>query len=38
MNDEQEVRQEISAEHNSSAAHALWMCLYLDVLQSIGSV
>ena len=24
MNDELEVRQEISAEHNSSAAYALW--------------
>ena len=38
MNDELEVRQEISAEHNTSAAHALWMCLSLHVLHCSGSV
>jgi hypothetical protein len=27
MNDKLDVRQEISAEHSSSAAPALWMCL-----------
>jgi hypothetical protein len=38
MDDELEVRQEISAERNISAAHALWMCLSLHVLHSSGSV
>jgi hypothetical protein len=38
MNDELEVRQEISAEQNSSAAHALWMRLSHHVLHRSGSV